>query len=84
MIRTWILALALFRYILINLSKEPRSGIMTGKIQCVIFDLDGTIVNLGDFVDWQAAKESAYECYLGNGVSIEILDSSVGKKDGFS
>ena len=56
---------------------------MTGKIQCVIFDLDNTIVNLGDFVDWQAAKESAYECYLGNGVNIDILDGSVGKKMDF-
>ncbi len=57
--------------------------ILAGKLQCVIFDLDNTIVNLGDFVDWQAAKESAYKCYLGNGVNIDILDSSVGKKMDF-
>lgn len=56
---------------------------MTGKLRCVIFDLDNTIVNLGDFVDWQAAKESAYKCYLGNGVNIDILDSAVGKKMDF-
>ncbi len=70
-------------YIDKSILSNYRSGILTGKIQCVIFDLDGTIVNLGDFVDWQAAKESAYACYLGNGVNIDILDGSVGKKMDF-
>ncbi|MFQ6011656.1 MAG: HAD family hydrolase [Nitrososphaerales archaeon] len=55
----------------------------TGNLQCVIFDLDNTIVNLGDFVDWQGAKDSAYKCYLENGVSVDILDSAAGKKMDF-
>jgi pyrophosphatase PpaX len=41
------------------------------KIKAIVFDLDGTLINLGDHVRWQEAHKKAIESYLKSGCDEE-------------
>jgi len=38
------------------------------EVKAVLFDFDRTLVNLGSYVDWLAARKSMVKIYLSNGV----------------
>jgi beta-phosphoglucomutase-like phosphatase (HAD superfamily) len=41
---------------------------------CVIFDFDGVLVNLNDYVDWDRARRKIVDLYLRRGISRDIID----------
>lgn len=43
------------------------------NVDCVIFDLDATLVNLGGFVDWRSAQERVAEAYLECGCTEAVV-----------
>ncbi len=49
------------------------------KIGCVIFDLDRTLVNLTDFVDWGRAEELIIQAYLKEGIPKNLMKPFSGK-----
>jgi len=49
------------------------------KIGCVIFDLDQTLVNLTDFVDWRRAEELILQAYLQEGIPKNLAESLSGR-----
>jgi len=49
------------------------------KIRCVIFDLDLTLVNLTDFVNWRRTKGLVLQAYLQEGVPENLTGSFNGK-----
>jgi len=49
------------------------------KIGCVIFDLDRTLVNLTDFVDWGKAEVLILQAYLKEGVPKNLAESFSGR-----
>ncbi|MCX6643446.1 MAG: HAD family hydrolase [Candidatus Bathyarchaeota archaeon] len=53
---------------------------MNTHIEAVVFDLDATLINLGEYVDWNAAQKHVCTEYLNHGCSEETvqLNSSHG------
>ncbi len=48
---------------------------MKPDIDAVVFDLDGTLINLGGFVDWKKAQEEVLRTYLEHGCDKETVDA---------
>lgn len=46
---------------------------MHTRIEAVVFDLDATLINLGEYVNWRAAQKHVSEEYLRHGCSEEIV-----------
>ncbi len=42
-------------------------------LKAIIFDFDKTLVNLGDFVDWEAARQELREFYGKNGADEKVI-----------
>ncbi len=40
---------------------------MKQNVDAVVFDLDGTLINLGGFVDWERAQEDVFKTYIVHG-----------------
>jgi phosphoglycolate phosphatase-like HAD superfamily hydrolase len=49
------------------------------NIDAVVFDLDGTLINLGGFVDWKRAQEEILRKYLEHGSDEETVDACSAK-----
>jgi pyrophosphatase PpaX len=45
------------------------------KIKAIVFDLDGTLINLGEYVRWREAHHKAVESYLNSGCDEEKVMS---------
>ena len=48
---------------------------MNSRIQAVVFDLDATIINLGEFVDWRSAQKKIIEEYITYGCDEETVNN---------
>ena len=48
---------------------------MNPDIDAVVFDLDGTLINLGGFVDWERAQEDVFKTYLDQGCEEGTVDA---------
>ncbi len=44
---------------------------MKPNVDAVVFDLDGTLINLGGFVDWERAQEHVFKTYIEHGCDEE-------------
>ena len=44
------------------------------KIEGIVFDMDGTLANLGGFVDWERAYHKAKGAYLDCGCPPEMIE----------
>jgi len=44
------------------------------KVKGIVFDMDGTLANLGGFVDWKHAYHQAKGAYLECGCSLELIE----------
>jgi len=44
------------------------------KVEGIVFDMDGTLANLGGFVDWKHAYHQAKGAYLECGCSLELIE----------
>jgi HAD superfamily hydrolase (TIGR01509 family) len=44
-------------------------------VDAVVFDLDGTLINLGGFVDWESAQEDILKKYIEHGCDKEMVDA---------
>jgi phosphoglycolate phosphatase-like HAD superfamily hydrolase len=44
------------------------------KVKGIVFDMDGTLVNLGGFVDWKHAYHQAKRAYLECGCPSELIE----------
>ena len=44
------------------------------NVDAVVFDLDGTLINLGGFVDWERAQEGVLKTYIEQGCDEEAVD----------
>lgn len=49
------------------------------QIKAIVFDLDGTLINLGDHVRWREAHQKAVESYLNSGCNEEKVMSCSAK-----
>jgi len=54
-------------------SLHPRIGLESLCFDGVVFDLDATLVNLGEHVDWRRAQEEVVKIYLACGYGEEEL-----------
>ncbi len=48
---------------------------MKPNVDAVVFDLDGTLINLGEFVDWTGAQEDILRTYLAHGCDGEKVNA---------
>lgn len=52
---------------------------MKPNVDAVIFDLDGTLINIGGFVDWRKAQEDIVRTYLKHGCDEENVEACSAK-----
>jgi len=45
------------------------------NVDAVVFDLDGTLINLDGFVDWERAQEGVLKTYIEHGCDEETVDA---------